>query len=69
MRKFRWKKKDAVLLLTAFPSGFMTLIPWTMRLRKHTKRRNKYLRGRAKEFNERYGPTFKMAWSYEQEKM
>merc|ERR1712060_400154 len=69
LRKFRWKKKDVALLLTAFPTAFLTLIPWTLRQMKHTKRQNKYLRACAKEFNAKYGPTLKMSWSLEQQRM
>merc|ERR1719419_1803715 len=56
MKKFRAKKKDMVLVATALPTAMLTLIPWSIRQKKHSKRRNKYLRKKAREFNEKYGP-------------
>merc|ERR1719173_285912 len=69
MKKFRAKKKDMVLVATALPTAMLTLIPWSIRQKKHSKRRNKYLRKRAREFNEKYGTKIRMKWSSEQEKM
>merc|ERR1719233_28554 len=69
MKKFRAKKKDMILIATALPTAMLTLIPWSLRERKHSKRRNKYLRKKAREFNEKYGPKLKMIWSMEQQRM
>merc|ERR1719419_610662 len=69
MKKFRAKKKDMVLIATALPTAMLTLIPWSIRQKKHSKRRNKYLRKKAREFNEKYGPKLKMIWSIEQQRM
>merc|ERR1719268_705734 len=69
MKKFRAKKKDMVLVATALPTAMMTLIPWSIRQKKHSKRRNDYLRKTAKEFNAKYGPKLKMNWSLEKQQM
>merc|ERR1719233_653832 len=69
MKKFRAKKKDMVLIATALPTAMLTLIPWSIRQKKHSKRRNDYLRQMAKEFNAKYGKKLKMNWSLEQQKM
>merc|ERR1719193_769578 len=69
MKKFRAKKKDMILIATALPTAMLTLIPWSLRQKKHSKRRNKYLRKKAREFNEKYGPKLKMIWSIEQQRM
>merc|ERR1719233_1248755 len=69
MKKFRAKKKDMVLVATALPTAMLTLIPWSIRQKKHSKRRNKYLRKVAREFNAKYGKKIKMNWSMEQQRM
>merc|ERR1719189_3459343 len=65
MKKFRAKKKDMVLIATALPTAMLTLIPWSIRQKKHSKRRNDYLRKMAREFNAKHGPKRKMIWSIE----
>merc|ERR1719419_539313 len=69
MKKFRAKKKDMVMIATALPTAMLTLIPWSIRQKKHSKRRNDYLRKVAREFNAKYGKTIKMNWSMEKQKM
>merc|ERR1719397_1063278 len=69
MKKFRAKKKDMVFIATALPTAMLTLIPWSIRQKKHSKRRNDYLRKMAKEFNAKYGKKLEMNWSLEQQKM
>merc|ERR1719419_1394623 len=69
MKKFRAKKKDMVMIATALPTAMLTLIPWSIRQKKHSKRRNDYLRKMTREFNAKYGKKLKMNWSLEQQKM
>merc|ERR1719233_475815 len=69
MKKFRAKKKDMAFIATALPTAMLTLIPWSIRQKKHSKRRNDYLRKMAREFNAKYGKKLKINWSSEQQKM
>jgi len=69
LKKFRAKKKDMVLIATALPTAMLTLIPWSIRKKAHSKGRNEYLRLKTREFNAKYGKWLKMNWSLEQQKM